>query len=467
MPAARDSLPVLVCLPLIGTFVGSVVGKRAPASFQHAAADFGSSIKDMVKRHTMAPEVPSEMLVGLQHESIREERLTAAFVLDFSRSCETILIDVGTGKHAKAMLTSVYIESRLGERCAVCAILLLSQTDATHDAKRLQQELVLRGVKLLVLRGAAGTGYGLEPQPFLAKEFAPRRRGGGPPPNNRTQRGIVLRRATDIAQIVHTVARHARPSQRLVLRLDAGREANAELVAHLVLSQAFCRLHSVLLTDDPSTRDAGGAGGASAAGAAATAAAAAAAGAAAALDPGRAAARAWDEWTRTAARQHLPQTAGARGAGAGRPGRPIDCFTQIVHLAAPGYHAASSLSAAAGTAAASAPMADALPSCASSGTRTPPVAPAESAEPLTPIEVSSSDADLLALHRLASEDEARLDALFAEHNCTSAYLDVGSNIGVQIRKVRPRPLACSLARSLARLHLLARGELLGPPPSAL
>ena len=32
-------------------------------------------------------------------------------------------------------------------------------------------------------------------------------------------------------------------------------------------------------------------------------------------------------------------------------------------------------------------------------------------------------------------DEVAIDRLFARHHCTNAYLDVGTNIGVQLRKL--------------------------------
>ena len=36
---------------------------------------------------------------------------------------------------------------------------------------------------------------------------------------------------------------------------------------------------------------------------------------------------------------------------------------------------------------------------------------------------------------LFAHDMARLDAMFASHNCRHVYLDAGTNVGVQIRKV--------------------------------
>ena len=36
---------------------------------------------------------------------------------------------------------------------------------------------------------------------------------------------------------------------------------------------------------------------------------------------------------------------------------------------------------------------------------------------------------------LFAHDMTRLDAMFAKHNCRHVYLDAGTNVGVQIRKV--------------------------------
>ena len=40
-----------------------------------------------------------------------------------------------------------------------------------------------------------------------------------------------------------------------------------------------------------------------------------------------------------------------------------------------------------------------------------------------------------AVRAQAARDDARIDRLFARHNCQYVYLDVGSNNGVQIRKL--------------------------------
>ena len=58
--------------------------------------------------------------------------------------------------------------------------------------------------------------------------------------------------------------------------------------------------------------------------------------------------------------------------------------------------------------------------------------------------------DLTHLSRLSREDEARLDALFASHKCTHAYLDVGSNIGVQAAQALR---AKEASRSVSAAHL--------------
>ena len=44
-------------------------------------------------------------------------------------------------------------------------------------------------------------------------------------------------------------------------------------------------------------------------------------------------------------------------------------------------------------------------------------------------------AHVAALDAQTDADERVLDQLFATNNCTDAYLDVGSNIGVQVRKL--------------------------------
>ena len=50
------------------------------------------------------------------------------------------------------------------------------------------------------------------------------------------------------------------------------------------------------------------------------------------------------------------------------------------------------------------------------------------------------------LTELMQEDEQRVSKLFQTYRCEHVYLDVGTNIGVQIRKVRLSP-RLSLARS--------------------
>ena len=40
-----------------------------------------------------------------------------------------------------------------------------------------------------------------------------------------------------------------------------------------------------------------------------------------------------------------------------------------------------------------------------------------------------------AFYNLTRNDEAAIDQLFAEYKCHNVYLDVGSNVGVQIRKL--------------------------------
>ena len=46
-----------------------------------------------------------------------------------------------------------------------------------------------------------------------------------------------------------------------------------------------------------------------------------------------------------------------------------------------------------------------------------------------------SSAFIKAEAELFAHDMARLDAMFATHNCRHVYLDAGTNVGVQIRKV--------------------------------
>jgi hypothetical protein len=41
------------------------------------------------------------------------------------------------------------------------------------------------------------------------------------------------------------------------------------------------------------------------------------------------------------------------------------------------------------------------------------------------------------LTELMQQDELQISKLFRTHQCEKVYLDVGTNIGVQIRKVRP------------------------------
>ena len=46
-----------------------------------------------------------------------------------------------------------------------------------------------------------------------------------------------------------------------------------------------------------------------------------------------------------------------------------------------------------------------------------------------------SNASTTATLAAMRSDELAIDRLFAEHRCTHAYLDVGTNIGVQLRKL--------------------------------
>ena len=56
-------------------------------------------------------------------------------------------------------------------------------------------------------------------------------------------------------------------------------------------------------------------------------------------------------------------------------------------------------------------------------------------------------------------DEAAIDALFSKYRCTHAYIDVGTNLGVQPRKLyEPKVYASQFEKSslpaLTRLHAL-------------
>lgn len=48
---------------------------------------------------------------------------------------------------------------------------------------------------------------------------------------------------------------------------------------------------------------------------------------------------------------------------------------------------------------------------------------------------TETDPYLVAVRDQQSRDEQQIDMLFRRHNCSAAYLDVGTNIGVQIRKL--------------------------------
>ena len=259
-------------------------------------------------------------------------------------------------------------------RCGVCTIMLLgSRSD--RNTTQLYEALRARGVPVLLLSGGANTGFGLAPRqllPVLSSEAPlpshrlPSHEGEDPPPPIP---------ALDVAHMVHAVAQQLHPvAQRLVVRIDTDLTREAMLLAHLVISQALCRAHTVLLPELPPIRG------------------------------NRSAAAVWTAWTRETLRHNT-----------GR--RTRSCPARVLQF--PALNSS-------GTASAVAQM----PACDA------PMAAAASATPSAEHTITTEGTAAFAyMGALAVKDEARLDALFTSNNCSHAYLDFGSNIGVQIRKL--------------------------------
>lgn len=449
-----------------GTSQSQSMPKLIPGSTKlfNSLNTYGHSLKDLAKRHTAPAEAPAAPLVIAQLQAARDERRVASFVVQQHSTCDTIFIDVGAGNRALNMLQTIVTldeallqptpaskaqkakaamsrarrRSRTRGRllppplllppppslpppqsppppparlrgCRTCVITLHGGSDAAQNASTLRDALRARGVPLLVLRGAASAGSGLEPVPRLMQR--------------RTSNG---RRAIDLAQsVVHSAARHARPSQRLILRLDSGMEADSILTAHLVLSQALCRLHMLLLPN----RTAG-----------------------AEVMLGRSWDAAWDSPEHAAAAMAWSDWS-ARALAVAIKKQKRECQTRIVRVpdvppavppamppavpsAAP--TAVTRLIGSSSPSSPPSPSFDALPGCpsTSSGRTRNGQAPHTGGDRRGGENIGGgAGRDLTHLSRLSREDEARLDALFASHKCTHAYLDVGSNIGVQLRKL--------------------------------
>ena len=397
----------------------------------------GDWIREMARTVSSRSETPSQLLVDVLSAADSDEQRVVAFVRSHP-DCSRIFIDVG--EDAYRMLASVNVppphlnggavraslEATRGDpaaalsqakmrmvliqtldrfgphisaRCDVCTILVPSTPVDASDSNStlLLTKLRARGMAVLVVAGA-GVGPGVQEQPHL-------------------------RRLTDLAALVHTVARSAQRSVRLVMRLDAGIAHNVVLISHLLASQALCRLRALLVawpTGGKFTISPRGDGISLAD-----------------RSSGQAESE-WMHWTRFSLRSALlpPHTMGG-------------CVTSLTAVPAAADMRPPPTLLAPGK------MAQLFPVCTgagitvgetgaargsgSSSSRSDRTGSSDSRSDSTSSDSTSSTSrattDARALAADAADDLARVDALFTRHGCVHAYLDVGTNIGVQIRKL--------------------------------
>ena len=340
--------------------------------------DADNAVKSWGKRVSARSELAEPFLVTTHEHGAAEEGRVASFLRD--HNCQHVLVDVGAD--VALMLSSVYntrdylraldTHLRLPPRCGVCSVLLPLRPPSASNATLWVIRLHSRGVPLLLLNGVAGAGIGVRTRP-------------------------QLHAVIDVANVVHAAAHHVQqsPSRQLVLRVELESRADAVLVSHLVTTHAICRAHALLFSwrgfpNAPPEAD----------------------GASEYQTPGGYASIAWFEWT-TAALSMATEPRQASGT----------CNMQRF-MQRPTASFESTWRKAAAT-----PEPSNLPDCTAS-TSSSSAAPQQ-----PPPLLSRLPPGLSALARSASSDLAMIDALFRKHGCRHAYLDVGTNIGVQIRKL--------------------------------
>ena len=392
------------------------VARKMPrqSSLSKGLSEMGSSFKDFARRHTAKEAAPASPLVAAHRGSIAIEQHVSSFIVGSCSHADSILVDVGDGdlwqrlasvfeddaallrqtdplpkKKPQALIRRHFFRVRSSSSkrpppppppslpppmavpsrgCRVCIIMMLQGSGWGRNATAARNLLHARGVPLLLV-GGAGVGSG------LASDFSAQR--------------APTHRVIDLAHsIVHPAARHARPEQRLILRLDLGTEAHALLSAHLIFTQALCRLHTMLLVDANRSAHA---------------------------PP----AEAWLRWTDDALGEVNRNIRECRTKVVRMPAAPPASSSSSSSSSAPGYSSASAVEAS---------LRRSLPACAPSAASRDATAGAAETEG-----GRASASSYLA--GLGAADEARLDQLFAKHRCSHAYLDVGSNIGVQLRKL--------------------------------
>ena len=395
----------------------------------------GQWVSEWVKRASARKEEPLPLLRAMLETAAEEEERVRAFLQ--SSRCNRVLIDVG--EDPETMLSSVYEPSRarspspdwraevpltgpqlvsssaglqalltraLGPapRCGVCAIVLATRSvdDSHASATALLRRLRARGIGILVSTGAAGAGTGMLTTP-------------------------QLRRVVDLASLVHAAARDKPSGSRIIVRLGSAHH-NPVLLSHLIVSQALCRTHTVLLAwraaDMPQTLHSPSRGsrtlvdgrrlaGASADGSCPRPCAECA-------RPCASSASSWCDWTQSAVASALSYPHSGRG-----------CKTMFYHVPAddidpPQAASSPTLPQQRSDCTALAAASLQLPSAGKSLT---------SYRPVTVEASGGSTKDLSAIAQTAAEEWSHIESMFAASRCTHAYLDVGTNIGVQIRKL--------------------------------
>ena len=182
-----------------------------------------------IQRVSARAEVAAPYLTALKNEVTDELHAISRWV-SLSK-CTSVLIDVGGD--AATMVASIFTPTLDEEQalrpalgpfpwCGLCSVVLAEYRDDLY----VTQALKARGAKVLVLNSTASVLSGV-------------RRVG-----NKS-----LRRALPLAAIVDVIAELLGPSQQLLLRLGEGLEAAhaSVLISHLIMEQALCRTHRLLL----------------------------------------------------------------------------------------------------------------------------------------------------------------------------------------------------------------------------
>ena len=179
---------------------------------------------------------PSEQPLEQVRATAREELARVSSWLS-DAECEGVIVDVGSD--AASMLSSVFhppLEVLPSiPRCSLCAIVLAKHVVNEHSQRRIHQ-FRAQGVRFLQL-----------PCTTTARSI---RCDGSASHGSTSARGALARRPIDLAALIHTVARQLKPSARLALRLGEMDASDASLVlSQLMMEQAICRAHEVMLLD--------------------------------------------------------------------------------------------------------------------------------------------------------------------------------------------------------------------------